>query len=188
LITKIKHRIPHHIPQYITRALTVGAPSFINAHNPRSNFLAYDQKYGNHSTINLNPQLVAKALVKEDNYNLFIPLPSWMTKFLYHMHLSPEGLVIKPDKADRLVFDAIFKINPEDSLSLNTSWIHVHDEPPIWYGTAFFRHLTRIWNLRISYPLKDILLWDDDVSGASRLIKYNPEIAAAFAAILNNTI
>jgi len=131
--------------------------------------------------------LVAKALVKEDKYNFFIPLPSWMTKFLYNMHLSPEGLVIKPGKADRLVFDATFKINP-NSLSLNTSWTHVHDEPPIWYGTAFFRHLTRIWNLRISYPLQDILPWDDDVSGAFRLIKYNPEIAAAFAAILNTTL
>jgi len=186
LISKIKHIIPKSLLQYITRALTIGAPSFINAHNPRSNFLDY-YTYGNHSTIQQNPQLVAKALVKEDRYNFFIPLPSWMCRFLYNMHLSPEGLVIKPGKTDRLVFDATFQIYPH-SLSLNTSWTHVHDEPPIWYGTAFQRHLTRIWNLRISFPLEDILLWDDDVSGAFRLIKYNPEIAAAFAAILNNTL
>ena len=110
-----------------------------------------------------------------------------MTRFFYHLHLSPEGLVIKPGKSDRLVFDATFKIHPT-SLSLNTAWTHVKDEPPIWYGSAFRRHLLRIWNLRISYPLEDILLWDDDVSGAFRLIKYNPEIASAFAAILNQTL
>jgi len=70
-------------------------------------------------------------------------------------------------------------------MSLNKHWTSASHEPQIWYGTAFSRHLVRIWNLRISYPNTDILLWDDDVSGAFRLIKYNPEIATAFSAILD---
>jgi len=111
LVSKLQHIVPSSILTYIQRALTVGPPSFINGHNPRSTFLEY-QKYGNHSTINQNPKLVAKAIIKEDKYNFFIPLPSWMTKNLYHMHLSLEGLVIKPGKTDRLVFDATFKIHP----------------------------------------------------------------------------
>ena len=186
LIDKIKHIVPTNILNYVENRLTIGAPSFIRGHNTRSNFLDY-YRYGNHTTIEKNQKLVAKALIKEDKYNFFLPFPSWMTRFFYHLDLSPEGLVIKPGKADRLVFDATFKIHPQ-SLSLNTTWTHVKDEPPIWYGSAFRRHLLRIWNLRISYPSEDILLWDDDVSGAFRLIKYNPEIATAFAAILNHTL
>ena len=186
LIQKIKNIVPTNILHYVEKRLTIGAPSFIRGHNTRSNFLDYYQ-YGNHTTIDKNQKLVAKALIKEDKYNFFLPFPSWMTRFFYNLHLSPEGLVIKPGKTDRLVFDATFKINPK-SLSLNTTWTHVKDEPPIWYGSALRRHLLRIWNLRISFPSEDILLWDDDVSGAFRLIKYNPEIATAFAAILNHTL
>ena len=186
LLQKIKNIVPSRILEYVQQRLTIGAPSLIKGHNPRTNFLQY-YAYGNHTTITKNPALVAKALIKEDKHNFFLPFPSWMTRFFYHLHLSPEGLVIKPGKSDRLVFDATFKIHPT-SLSLNTTWTHVKDEPPIWYGSAFRRHLLRIWNLRISYPLEDILLWDDDVSGAFRLIKYNPEIASAFAAILNKTL
>jgi len=186
LTLKIKNIVPSHILEYVQQRLTIGASSLIRGHNPRTNFLHY-YTYGNHTTITTNPVLVAKALIKEDKHNFFLPFPSWMNRFFYHLHLSPESLVIKPGKSDRLVFDASFKINPT-SLSLNTAWTHVKDEPPIWYGSAFRRHLLRIWNLRTSYPLEDILLWDDDVSGPFRLIKYNPEIASAFAAILNQTL
>ena len=44
--------------------------------------------------------------------------------------------------------------------------------PSIHFGTAFTRHLIRVWNLRISHPAEDILLWDDDVSGAYHRLPY----------------
>ena len=65
---------------------------------------------------------------------------------------------------------------------------NLKSEPKIRYSTAFQRHITRIWNLRISYPKKDILLWDDDVSGAFRYKKYHPDIASTFAFILSKTL
>ena len=52
---------------------------------------------------------------------------------------------------------------------------------PIKYGKALTKHLTQIYNQRITYPTQDIYLWDDDEAGAFRHIKYNPEIAAAFS-------
>jgi len=109
-----------------------------------------------------------------------------MSRFLYHFHLSPEGIIIKEGKKDRIIFDASFLIHPYSSCP--NQWTHAADEPPIWYGSAFIRHITRIWDLRISYPRLDIYLWDDDVSGAFRLIKYNPEVAAAFSASLFGTL
>jgi hypothetical protein len=53
--------------------------------------------------------------------------------------------------------------------------------PDIVFGTAFLKHLIRIWNLRISYPFEDIYIWDDDVAGAYRIPKYHPAVASAFA-------
>lgn len=52
---------------------------------------------------------------------------------------------------------------------------------PIHYGDAFERHMIGIYNLRITYPTTEIYLWDDDVSGAFRHVKYHPDIATAFA-------
>ena len=61
-----------------------------------------------------------------------------------------------------------------------------HDtEPKIIYGEAFMKHLETIWNLRISYPHTDILLFDDDVKGAFRHCKYHPDVASAFSFIIS---
>ena len=38
--------------------------------------------------------------------------------------------------------------------------------------------------MKITYPDQDILLWDDDVSGAFRRIKYHPDVASTFAIII----
>ena len=91
-----------------------------------------------------------------------------------------------PSKTSLLFFDGshLIKLNS----SCVNMFINPKLEPKIRYGTAFQRHITRIWNLRISYPNKAILLWDDDVSGAFRYNKYHPDIASAFAFILSKTL
>ena len=61
-------------------------------------------------------------------------------------------------------------------------------EPRIIYGTAFMRHLVKLWNMRISYPTTDILVFDDDVKGAFRHCKYHPDIAAAFSFIIEDLL
>ena len=64
--------------------------------------------------------------------------------------------------------------------------LSIKTEPTIIYGTAFMRHLERIWNMRISYPTTDILVFDDDVKGAFRHCKYHPDITATFSFIIED--
>ena len=66
--------------------------------------------------------------------------------------------------------------------------LSLETEPITIYGTIFMRHLERIWNMRISYPNTDILLFDDDVKGAFRHYKYHPNIAAAFSFIIEDLL
>ena len=66
--------------------------------------------------------------------------------------------------------------------------LSIKTEPKIIYGTTFMRHLVRIWNMRISYPTTDILVFDDDVKGAFRHCKYHPDIAAAFSFIIEDLL
>ena len=185
LARRLHHKVPGDIIKYIIRALTIGAPSKISGHSTTKNFWDY-KRYGNHASILSKPNLVHKAMNKEERNNYAFPLPSWMARFLYNFHLSPEGIIVKEGKKDRIIFDASFKIHPQSACP--NDWTNKYDEPPIWYGSAFYRHLIRVWNLRISYPYCDIFLWDDDVSGAFRLVKYNPEVVGAFAANLFGSI
>ena len=48
------------------------------------------------------------AMNKEDRNQFIIPLPSWLTRFIRHLHITPQGLVIKPGKNDRLIWDGSF--------------------------------------------------------------------------------
>jgi len=185
IVAKLKNIAPPPVIQYVLRALLVGAPSKFHGTSSAKNFWDY-KRYKNHESITSRPDLVKKALNKEERNNFILPLPAWLARFVPNLHLSPEGIIIKEGKKDRIIFDASFKIF-YDSLCPN-QWTSASDEPPIWYGSAFTRHLTRIWNLRISYPHREIYLWDDDVAGAFRLIKYNPYIATAFSAIVSDIL
>ena len=182
IVHKLRNIAPKPIQDYVLRALTVGAPSKISGHSTSENFWSY-KRYGNHKSISTRPDLVAKTLNKEEKNNYTIPFPIWIARFVPHLHVSPEGIIIKEGKKDRIIFDASFHIR-YDSQAPN-DWTSKHDEPSITYGTALIRHLQQIWNLRITYPDDIIYLWDDDVAGAFRLVKYNPEIAQVFSALLH---
>jgi len=170
------------IIDYVYRSLVTGAPSKIYGHTTSKFFWKY-LRYGNHVSISARPELVEKTLNKEERNNYSLPFPSWTARFIPHLHVSPSGIIFKPGKKDRIIFDASYHV---DALSFSPNdWTHAADEPPIYYGDALVRHLQRIWNLRITYPNAIIYLWDDDVAGAFRLIKYNPQISTAFASIIN---
>ena len=88
-------------------------------------------------------------------------------------------ILVKPQKKPRLIFDGSFRPDAE-AIPVN-AWADVTREFNLHYGTCFARHLRWIWNLRVSYPQTDILLWDDDASGAFRNAKYHPDVCLAFA-------
>jgi hypothetical protein len=85
----------------------------------------------------------------------------------------------------------------DSSTTLNESWDdgapnaqipepspdHLDISPPVYYATAFQRHLTYIWNLRISHPNEDILQYGDDITAAFRRVLYHPDIAVVFASV-----
>eukprot|EP00957_Ditylum_brightwellii_P088860 6766301-Ditylum_brightwellii.AAC.1 len=65
---------------------------------------------------------------------------------------------------------------------------HVKYEPEVTFGQALPKHLIRMWNLRISYLNEDILLWNDDATGAFRQYKLHPDIAQGFSFIIEQLL
>ena len=173
-----KSKCDDEIVHDLERLFTLGAPNKLNASSSQQNFLEFF-RYGNHSSIGRDKDKIAKAMNKEDRNQFVIPLPAWLARFIKNLHLTPQGLLTKPGKDDRLIWDGSF-IPTWRSTSINMMLTH-ESEPRIVYGNTFTRHLESIWNLRISHPYSDILLFDDDVKGAFRHCKYHPDIATAFS-------
>ena len=162
----------------LQRILTKGSPAYFNASSTQENFKAFAQ-YGNHSTIAKNSAKVMKTMNKETQHGYVIPFPDWVIPLCPNIHLTPNGILVKSGKKDRMIWDGSF-LPFWWSICINMMQ-DPSKSPSIKFGTAFTRHLIRIWNVRITHPFKDILLWDDDVSGAYRIPKYNPAVAGAFA-------
>ena len=57
-------------------------------------------------------------------------------------------------------------------------------ELPCEFGDVLSRLLTRIWNLRITYPDRDICIMANDVKSCFRQLKHHPDVAGAFSYIL----
>ena len=185
LMKKLDGIAPDYLKKQIKDLFEIGAPTKMMGHSSRENFKRY-YDYGNHASVLKNPELIEKALNKEHKYKYVMCFPGWISRFVPHLHVTPQGIVIKPGKKDRIIFDASIKLD-YDSYCINMA-TDKNNEPDILYGEAFMKHLIRIWNLRISYPDQDIYVWDDDVSGAFRQGKYNPDIATAFAFIIFNML
>ena len=123
---------------------------------------------------------------KEDKHRYLLPLPCWLVRFIPNIHITPQELVVKPGKNDRLVFDASHLIKFY-SICCNMMTKPAL-EPEIEYGTAFSRHLEWSYNLRIIYPNEDILLYSDDVSGSFRWPRLNPFVSSAFSFLFFGTL
>lgn len=153
----------------------------MNASSTHQNFLDFF-RYGNHSSIKKDIGKTMKVMNKEDKNQYLILLPSWIARFIRHLHLTPQGLLVKPGKNDRLIWDGSFI--PNWQATCINMMLSQKTEPNIIYGETFMRLLETIWNLRISYPVSDILLFDDDINGAFRHCKYHPDVVSAFAFII----
>ena len=95
----------------LQRLYNIGAPNKLNASSSHQNFLDFF-RYGNHTSILKNIDKTSQAMNKEDRNQFLIPLPSWITRFIKHLHLTPQGLLTKPGKSDRLIWDGSFIPRP----------------------------------------------------------------------------
>ena len=125
----------------LERLFYIGAPNKFNASSTHKNYMDYF-RYGNHSSILKDIDKTLKAMNKELRNQFLIPLPSWIARFIRHSHLTPQGLLTKPGKNDRLIWDGSF-LPSWDSKCINMMLSH-ETEPKIIYGDVFQRHLETI--------------------------------------------
>ena len=104
-----KHDCPEALVDELERIILVGCPNHMNAEGTRENFMQY-LKYGNHTTISANLEKVMKVMNKEERHSFLVALPGILARFFPDMHLTPQSLLKKPERKDRLVWDGSFLI------------------------------------------------------------------------------
>ena len=159
----------------LKRIFLDGAPNHVNATSTTANLRQY-VTYGNHKTV-FDDAIKTKATVEKDMLRAYLLAANpVLLPFLRDAHRTPLGLVdaCHEYRKPRIIFDATHRPH-KTSMAVN-DFTSKATEPEIRFPLSFKRYLHWIYNLRISYPHEEIYLCDDDVSGAFRHVKWNPNV------------
>ena len=133
--------------------MTIGVPPHFNYRTTRDNAMLHWRE-GNHPLIALNPKKLQKLMNKLEQNQFVIPLNNWMSRFVPHIFFTLQHLINK----GRQICDASWRFTPT-SVSVNRmTSTHLGVGLYCDYGTVLLKVLIHIWNLQITYPLKDIIL------------------------------
>ena len=145
--------------------------------------------YDNHPPLAANLEATRAKFGQEEAKSFHIAFPRFVAQFLTGAMISPISWVVQKGKG-RLVVDASTLLHATDTGAPNSQIPRpgtagrLHENPPVYYGSALVRHLTHIYNLRIQHPTEDILQHTDDIEAAFRRILYHPETAIVFGYVL----
>jgi len=183
ILAKWKSVLRPHTYAELSRVYLLGAPKSINAESTEANLMDY-KRYGNHSTVDAAPDKTIKSVVKDNKRGYALALDARVFWITPNIHLTPMGMVDldHPNKSPRPIFDASFR--PEIwNFALN-DWLDKNKEPPVFFAETFLLNLIWIWNLRITYPDREIYLGEDDQAGAFRHCKHPPSLVGLHCVIL----
>ena len=100
---------------------------------------------------------VREKLASEEAQSFHIALPRFLWRFIVGLHIAPFVWALRKGKG-RLCVDPSNTISDTDDGAANANIPPPGTEgredecPAVHYSTAIHRHLTQIWNLRISNP------------------------------------
>jgi hypothetical protein len=142
--------------------------------------------YNNHPAVDSNLESVEAKFAKEEEKSFHIHLPRFLVYLIFGLILNPIQWAIRKGKG-RICIDCTNGPDGADTTSSANTFIprpkagDTDACPPVFYATAFMRHLQHLWRMRITFPIADILQHCDDIDAAFRRVLYTPELAIAFA-------
>lgn len=187
MVDRMRGLVDEDLLDHFVRVMLVGAPAHFNAETSRENFLLHWRE-GNHPSVDLQPELMQKAMNKMEKNQFVYPIKSYMARFIPNIFLTPMHLLQRPGKDNRIIYDASRRFTPYSTpVNMMTS-TPLGVELDCEYGAVFKRLCTRIWNLRISYPDSDIILHANDVKSCFRQLKHHPDVMGAFSYIVGDLL
>ena len=178
----MKGKIPDDVHAELSRIFLNGIPKCCNVSASNDNYEAF-VKYGNHPSCTKAPEKTYKALVKDAKQGFVIPFDQRALPFVLNCHVTPQGVVDldRPHKNPRPIFDSSFR--PFPWCAAINDWTSKTDELPVICACAEIPFMVWLWNLRISYPRKELYIGGTDCHGAFRWDKHNPNLVGMHTSV-----
>ncbi|CAJ1962540.1 unnamed protein product [Cylindrotheca closterium] len=159
----------------LKRIFLDGAPNYVNAESTDENLRTFIA-YGNHKTVYDDMSKTQSAVEKDILRNYLLAANPALLPYIRDAHTTPLGLVdaCHEYRKPRIIFDATH--HPSLTAMAVNDFTSKETEPEICFPRSFPNFLIWIYNLRITYPQEEIYICDDDVSGAFRHVKWNPNV------------
>jgi hypothetical protein len=154
----------------------MGCPSIIVKES--SEMKATIIEKGNQATFKMYPDIVKKTMNKEDRNSHLLPVKLWVLRFLPYCCHTAQGILVKPGKNPRVIFDASTKGHPHEVVLNEIT--PTEFEAIIDFGKSKTRLLITIYNWRVSYPLKRIYLALADITACFRFPRFHADVTGAF--------
>ena len=148
------------------------------------------ERYDNHRSLHQVVDSVRQKFAKEESLSYQIAFPRFLWAFIDGLFISPITFVQKDTGSEgRICPDPSNTISDLDTGNANAQIPAAgtkglaDENPSVFYGDAFMRHLRWLWNLRVARPNCPILGHVDDISAAYHRVLYHPAMGVAFAQV-----
>jgi hypothetical protein len=135
-------------------------------------------RQGNSKSFNDNPDLVRKAMNKEDQYSPLMPINEDICRASAYLHHTIQTVVIKPGKNNHLVWNETTILLALDIVMNQVT--PVTREAPVTFGDIKIQLYIDIYNMRISHPNIVILLGMTDIKASFCFPRIHPNLTSAF--------
>ena len=163
--------------EHMKRILVHGCPYEIN-YEEESDHKTKMLMRGNQKSLEDFPEVVDTTMNKEEKFGHVLAVEDWVPWFSPFSRVTPQGLIQKPGKNPRLVWDGSTKRWVTDQvLNEITS---TDFEAVISFGLVKIKLYIAIYNWRISFPNEDILLAMADIKACFRFPRIHADVTGAF--------
>ena len=162
--------------QQIRRILTEGCPCEMDFEESQANKRMTLER-GNQKSFEGNPVVAKKTLNKEEKNSNVLPVRGWAPMFSASMRATPQGINDKGVNA-RVVWDGSTTLGWEE-IALNEV-TPMEGEAEVTFGQAKMEMYKRLYNMRVSFPLADILLAWLDIKACFRFPRIHPDLTGCF--------
>jgi hypothetical protein len=135
-------------------------------------------RQGNLKSFNDNPDLVRKAMNKDDQYSHLVPIDEDICRASAYLHQTIQTVVMKLGKNNCLIWDGATILLTLDIMMNQVT--PVTREAPVTFGHVKIQLYFNIYNMRISHLNDVILLGMADVKACFCFPRIRPDLTGAF--------
>lgn len=182
-LSTIKSHVNEEDYEHIERILTQGCPVEFDVEESAKSKLEIINR-GNQKAFDNKTKEVREMMNKEEKFSHVVPLEQYILEASPYMRATPQIIVQKPGKDDRVAWNGTGKRTADDFAMNDVT--PTDNEAEVTFGSTWRDFLVWLYNIRVSYPDSDILLGMADIKACFRYPRIAPDLVGAFGFMAMN--